>query len=764
MLARHGTATVKSRRGPRRTSRIEVDRECTLSAPPSTQAMHSPSAATSPPPRRPSHPPASPGLLALMCLALFASTSACSRVERTGPRWIHLAQGHTPQLTRRAEPQNGGGGAKVRMVEGDGGVWLEVELDPDAWHREMLDDQWAYARPLDTGFANFTDETVRLSGPDGPYALIEPPRKLETKIERLGFFMTPNAIHLRVAPGATPPPAVFATFVASGHAEAGAWRTAIGGESGEGFSVWPGWSEHVETQVPPATLLRFRTAFAPFEPAAADTAPTRFTLLVDDDELWSFEVAAGEKPGADHEVALPAAARARLEFRVDGPPGIAAFFGPVLGPREVGTYAARPWGAARPNIVIFLIDTFRADNLAAYGGAPDVAPALNRFERESLCFTESYATASWTLPSHASMMCGALPPQHGATNKGLLFSGDLTTIAEVLAEHGYRTGAVTDSGFIGRTYGFDQGMEWFDETDVSRWDLTRTFEQSLDFLARDDGRPVFLYVHTYRTHVPYRQGEDEDLERWKELVGELAIGPNQWDKEENKKLLARHAPAFRELYLDGVRSLDREFDPWFEALKASGLFEQGYFFLTSDHGEAFCEHGEMLHGGILWEEKIRVPIVLYGSGIEARRSAHEASLVDFARTVADLTGIESPSTWYGRSLRKLDTGRPVFAYGSEKASVGRHFAVREGTRKLHAPADPTLLEGGEYERAFDLAQDPGEHDPVAGDEWPSALAREVAPLIRIFGQSLVSADGVSISPEMEAALKDIGYAGEDDEE
>ena len=118
----------------------------------------------------------------------------------------------------------------------------------------------------------------------------------------------------------------------------------------------------------------------------------------------------------------------------------------------------------------------------------------------------------------------------------------------------------------------------------------------------------------------------------------------------------------RDLYLGGVVDFDRMFGEWVERHEAAGRFESTALLFTSDHGEAFGEHRDLYHGASVWESQIRVPMFLFGGGLDARPVTHAASLVDLPQTFADLAGIEPSRYWGGTSLLALDAERAVFAF------------------------------------------------------------------------------------------------------
>jgi arylsulfatase A-like enzyme len=424
--------------------------------------------------------------------------------------------------------------------------------------------------------------------------------------------------------------------------------------------------------------------------------------------------------------------------------------------------------------VLFLADTFRADNLAAWGGDEGVAPELDRAAARGLRFLQARSASSWTLPSIATLLTGIYPPQHGAVDKDLSLSRDLTTIAEVLRRAGYRTGAVTDAAFFSQAYGLEQGFDWFVEFPIAEWDLDRTVDEALAFLERDDGRPTFLVVHTYRAHMPYRQGPDEDPGPWDELYAE---GRARHAAEPRSPGLATKiylslVDRFRELYLGGVRDLDRGFGRFFRELEGRRMLENGYLVFTSDHGEAFGENGAVQHGADLYESKLRVPLFVVGPGLEPGEDTRLASLVDLAPTFATLAGIAPDAGWPGLPLVPVGIRAPSAVRREERATYAfelvkdlKQLAILERGRKVFAVPDAESLANGRVERAFDLAADPGEERPLdAQVGWPAELCREKASEVRGL---LVprTGSGASAAPtttqDQADAIRDLGYVDGD---
>ena len=481
-----------------------------------------------------------------------------------------------------------------------------------------------------------------------------------------------------------------------------------------------------------------------------------FVVHLDGEEIFRHAEKLTEAVGRRHRVPLPPGGvkGARLTLSVTGDPANSAFLAPVVGPAEVGTPRSRPWGATRPSVVLFLADTFRADNMEAYGGEPGTTPFLDALADRSVCFLRVWSPAAWTLPAQASMLTGFFPEQHGATAPHLGMAEELITIAEQLARFGYRTGAITDSMFVSRNYGFDQGFQFFREH--KEWDLRRTLQDAQEFLAADDGRPVFLFVQTYRTHTPYRIGADEEHTALRELMQDVRAHCTEYGGDGSLSATAA-AQRLLGIYRDGARALDHGLEEWFTAQEAGGWFEDGYFLFTSDHGEAFWEHEEAGHGGEHWEERIRIPFLLYGADLAPRTVANSATLVDVPRTITSLTRVPAPEVWRGEDLLSLTTDRPVFTFAV--LPTEHRVTLLEGDRKVFAVQDPDLLGAGEFRAAFTLTEDPGEHAPLDASQadWASTLCRKHAARIEAYSQRAADPSAVDLSEEERQRLRAIGY-------
>lgn len=432
-----------------------------------------------------------------------------------------------------------------------------------------------------------------------------------------------------------------------------------------------------------------------------------------------------------------------------------------------------------PSIVLIVIDTLRADFVGAYGFEGGLTPHLDALASESVLFESAYSVAPWTKPSVASLFTSLPPEAHGVLDHRGRFddsggaryvtdalSPDADTLAEALSDSGYSTHAIVTNHWIQDTLGFAQG---FDEFRLPR---PPTGEALVVELARSladlrPGRPHFFYLHLMDTHGPYNPPA-ADLEAVREMDG---IGGSRQLTAEEKKAIAwylRDSPwvtgpqgndlaRWRAAYAAGVRVADRNVGAIVQALREGGLLDRAVLIVTSDHGEELADHGGWDHGHSLYEEQLRVPLLIrlpHGEN-GGLRSAEPASLLDVMPTLLALAGIDAGEQLMGRDLmgsRASDTSRPILAAGV-KSRTGVH-AIYSGRHKLVVDEDSDRLE------LYDLADDPAELHDLSKErpEVRASLARRMADLraeARI--RTLGATHRAPLAPTLARRLEALGY-------
>ena len=425
----------------------------------------------------------------------------------------------------------------------------------------------------------------------------------------------------------------------------------------------------------------------------------------------------------------------------------------------------------RPNFVLVVADTLRADRLHFAGYERKITPNFDALRSESTYFPNAHATSSWTLPSTMSLLLSQSPSQHGITKWSSLVDEEQTTVVELLHDAGYRTGGWNANLLLTEERGFIQGFDSYELLHHPDWhrdahrktphlfapadDLT---SHALAWLEerppQEDGVPFFLYLHYMEPHTPFQcpPNAEPSCSNAASVLNRRLTAAN-WDFTETQDSLIQG------FYNGNVRRMDVALGRLHRQLKERGLLENTWLIVTADHGEMLGEHGLYVHGRALYEETLRVPLLFRSQSGRPAVVETAVSLVDVAPTILDLAGIEPPPFFKGRSLRAALENEPLddrplvaelFPVIDEPPPRHRHLlSVTRGTTKLVLGID------GELER-FDLAVDPSEETPLPAEIADlEALLSEASVAFPHFGAS--SESSPELSPEVVEQLKGLGY-------
>jgi arylsulfatase A-like enzyme len=367
-----------------------------------------------------------------------------------------------------------------------------------------------------------------------------------------------------------------------------------------------------------------------------------------------------------------------------------------------------------PLVIVYLVDTLRADHLGLYGYARDTDPALRAFAGDAVVFDTAIASSSWTKPSVASLFTSLLPGEHRCVQFYTPLDAGFVTLAERLRERGYATGAVVANRLVhAKDGGFDQGFAYFASPPEPQT-AAEAVDEALRFLDARRGLPTFLYVHTLDPHTPYAPPAPFDRRFGPAPTPERpASEPYHYLRPED---LARLVDQY-----DGeIAYGDREFGRLVGALRARGLYDRALIVFLSDHGEEFLDHGGWVHGHTLFDELVRVPLaVKFPGGRHAgRRVSRQVQLVDVMPTILGAQGMALPRPPEVAGLPLEESFGPG---GPERPAVletkyREHVAygARAGGRKYVRQVHPRPRE-----LFFDLSRDPGERltrGDTAGEE------------------------------------------------
>lgn len=368
-----------------------------------------------------------------------------------------------------------------------------------------------------------------------------------------------------------------------------------------------------------------------------------------------------------------------------------------------------------PNVVVYLVDTLRRDHLGLYGYERETSPRLDDFASDAIVYERAYSTTGWTRPAAASVLTGLVPGRHGAVTLDDRLSADIELLSESLLAKGYATAAFVTNVNVTDVWGFDQGFEHFDDVRArtGKNDAEIVIDACEAHLEADSKRPFFLYVHTQDPHGNYNPpGEYADLFRAPGDSGP-ALKPAAISSSVAPEALRRTIAAY-----DGeIAYSDAQFGRFLDFLKAKGLYDNTFIFYVSDHGEEFVDHAGGGHGHTLYEELVRIPMLVKfpGARYAGARIAQPVSLVDVVPTVLDYLGqpIEgrdgSPlPTTPGEGDRALVLSLDVLRF-DETPQIAD--AIVEGDHKLIERTHPTPIV-----ELYDLSADPGEQANIAQAE------------------------------------------------
>ena len=323
----------------------------------------------------------------------------------------------------------------------------------------------------------------------------------------------------------------------------------------------------------------------------------------------------------------------------------------------------------RPNVVLIVIDSLRADHLSHYGYARPTAPALDSFRSHATLFTRAYSPAAWTNPSTASLLTGLLPARHGVRSIRDRLSEDALTLAELLSLNGWATAGISLNANVSQKAGLAQGFEVFSKTGGTTMaypDVRRMVDLLPALLDDFEARPFFLYLHPMNVHGPYLVPEEhrsallgvppsELFEyRGSPMIDILRDGDLGLRASVDAAMLA----SLVDQYDTAIRYTTDRIGEIFDQLIERDLYDSSLIILTSDHGEELFEHGGFGHGYSLHREVVHVPLYLKLPQQRSPATYRSAvSLVDLMPTLVELLQLEGAGELDGRSLaRDLETG------------------------------------------------------------------------------------------------------------
>ncbi len=390
------------------------------------------------------------------------------------------------------------------------------------------------------------------------------------------------------------------------------------------------------------------------------------------------------------------------------------------------------------NVLLITLDTTRADRLGCYGHRAAQTPALDRLAASGVIFEQAFCPVPLTLPAHASLLTGTYPKVHGLrVNQAGSLGPSLQTMAESFKQRGFRTAAFVSAWMLDSTFGLDRGFDLYADDLTGETERAITVEQSgektcdsaLEWLGQGAERPFFAWVHFFDPHSPY-----EPPAPWNERLAD------PYDGE--------------------IAFVDSQVERLLQWLENGGLLEKTLVVVAGDHGEAFGEHGEALHGYFIYNPTMRVPLIFsFQAALPAGKVVTTSvGLIDLYPTVMDLMGWEIPPGIDGRSLAPSLTGGELQAEPVYGESEYPRLAFGWAPLSSLTTEEWRYIEAPEAE-LYSRTSDPEELVNVVDEH--SDMALRLRNQLLELQDSMVprEMEAVALDPEAQRRLESLGYVG-----
>jgi arylsulfatase A-like enzyme len=527
-------------------------------------------------------------------------------------------------------------------------------------------------------------------------------------------------------------------------------------------------------RVPDGGALRFAVGVQGDGRRDTDAAGIRFAVDVDGREAFARVVNPAhtrhDRRWFDERIDLAAAAGREIEVALrTAPAGGGARLAGTPGWADVRVVRGRAVERQRasadaPSVLLIVVDTLRADRLGCYGATPSPSPTVDGLAARGTVFERLISQSSWTMPAVATIMTGLHPRDHGLVDwaAGTL-SNRIPRLAERAAMAGITTVGVSANPLVSRRTNFAQGFESFvdfawDEKHrgwIGAADVNAPFFR---WLARNHGVRFLGYLQYMEPHDPYTppaalRPAPPDGVRPAIAAGRIDEFVRKPGVPDVPVPTAAEVGYLRTLYDAEIRTWDAGLEDVLAALERSGVRDSTVVVVTADHGEEFLEHGELKHGGHLYEESLHVPLIVAGPGVAAGRVPEPVQGIDVFPTVASLLGMEAPPGLPGVDVLARRPSRPVFSE--------THHAVGPDGRLLHVLSVRTdrwkLIHTPALGRLelYDLGTDPAERENRAGRVPESD---ELAALLTSWEAAAPPPPRtVGTDPDLERQLRALGY-------
>ena len=433
----------------------------------------------------------------------------------------------------------------------------------------------------------------------------------------------------------------------------------------------------------------------------------------------------------------------------------------------------------KPNIILVIADALRWDHLGCYGYSRNTSPNIDRIAREGIIFNRAYAQGNWTLTSTAALFTALYPTSHNVLSKKRIMPKESKTLIENLKVAGYKTAGFSKNPFFWGNFGLRRGFDcfYFGQSNFicKLWPsvisdiLKRLFmptdenlaRQAISWIKSNKSRKFFIYLHYMATHAPYRIPEAYEEIYAKEQIPDRVDFPHKrylrnvkFNPAQKRNLIDRYDGA--------IRFVDDQIGKLLDILQSLDLNEDTLLIIAGDHGEAFGEHGDWTHGHTLYQETIKIPLIVWYPKISCNQmvSNELAGLIDIKPTILNIIGIKQSEIHQGKDLISQITKEDSLY--QQKGSREEIFSEgRRNFRCIITSANWKLISDkvkGKIE-LYNLEEDPEEKHNVFNlyPEIAKNLQGRLTSRFKEYKKQALRPGKASISAQTIRELKSLGY-------
>jgi arylsulfatase A-like enzyme len=511
----------------------------------------------------------------------------------------------------------------------------------------------------------------------------------------------------------------------------------------------------------------------------------------------------GEWQDADIDLSGWSGKQIKLRLQTDSsrPGDVALWTAPLI----TSSPAHQTVSKSRPNILIYTIDTLRADHASLYGYARNTTPFLKKLGASGIVFKACQAQATWTKSSIASLMTSLYSFTHGIVADADTIPAGSATLAEQLRAAGYVTASIVSTPLVGRATGLDRGFDYMIEYPVILRQVNSQIDRATDsaalnkvvfpWLDRHYDETFFLYSHSTDPHAPYdppasseavfakpseRAAFEHEYSEFRsnhEYGGGAVISRAMCQKAGiNPDRFIQQA---EDRYDGEILNNDRNFELLIDKLRRLGVLDNTLVIVLSDHGEEFWDHGWTAHGQSVYQELTHTLLLMWNPNLfpHPRGIDEPVQLIDVMPTILDLLGVKTPAVLEGQSLLPLARGqsfkRRSLVVSSRFAAVRPEGLVPENSVDSFAIIDANWKfiyrnkaahVGIKKVELYNRRTDPSERDDLSA-EHPADVEKNIAALVQWIDaqnkiRSIVGHTGTTpLDQKTLERLRSLGYLG-----